>query len=433
MRNLKTFLSFILALSSPLIASSQIIGQFVKEFYPDAFQASNGIWYVPNEDGTAMLSWEYYMDTQKNYKTLATSNGGNGNIVIPSSVTNDGKTYTVTSLGYGAFYYCEALESLILPNTITLIKSYNFWYTKNLRSIYLPNSLQRNEGSFYNCDELEAVYISDLEAWFNINFTGSLSNPLNQAHKLYLNGELVTTITIPETITTIHANVLYGASCIKEITCHEGITEIGDRALANCVNLEKFTFNEGLITIGDNAFENCLSLENFVLPESLMVIEDCVFQGCETITEVKLPSNLKELGTSCFRDCYQLRKFVFPTRSFNMLTQQFNHCHSLMEVICNIPTPPYLTQDIFYDTPMLTAGTLYVPASSIEKYKEAKGWKEAYRIEGINEEAAVSTLFDDTTSKNYIYDLTGKKIISTLESLSPGVYIINGKKTYIRR
>lgn len=81
-----------------------------------------------------------------------------GDIVIPSTISHDGD-YTVTSIGYQAFYWCNELTSVTIPYTVTKIGNYAFKYCTALTSIELPSSVTKigNE-AFANCSKLEEMY-----------------------------------------------------------------------------------------------------------------------------------------------------------------------------------------------------------------------------------------------------------------------------------
>ena len=127
------------------------------------------------------VSCIYYNITNATKKTVAVTYGGGsysaysneytGNVVIPVSVIYNGTTYSVTSIGYGAFSYCSGLTSITIPNSVTSIEEY----------------------AFEDCDGLKEVHITDLDTWKNISFGNYEANPLNNYNaKLYLNGVEVT-------------------------------------------------------------------------------------------------------------------------------------------------------------------------------------------------------------------------------------------------
>ena len=127
---------------------------------------------VANADGVTIYYEYNYKKTELAVSYRGSSfdsyyNEYSGNVVIPESVTYDGKTYSVTSIGSAAFWECTGLTSVTIPNSVTSIGNY----------------------VFYACRGLESVYIFDLAAWCNISFSSDDSNPFCYAHHLFLNGE----------------------------------------------------------------------------------------------------------------------------------------------------------------------------------------------------------------------------------------------------
>ena len=103
----------------------------------------------------------------------------------------------VTKIGEEAFSHSEYLTTITLPKGITEI----------------------GDDAFYECSSLTAVYISSIEAWCKISFNNPSSNPLCYAEKLYLNGELVTDLVIPDGVTEIGYAAFFYCSSLKEVYC----------------------------------------------------------------------------------------------------------------------------------------------------------------------------------------------------------------------
>lgn len=163
----------------------------------------------------------------------------------------------VTSIGRGAFYRLRSLTSVSIPGSVKVVGASAFNFCEGLRSIVIPEGVTTIEGSaFASCDVLYSitipttlktfgqtvfasdcrgrnVKISSLEAWCNISFSGSYSNPLDcdgYGGTLILNGEIVKELVIPCSITEVKSMAFRGCYDIKTITIHEGVTKIGSSA-----------------------------------------------------------------------------------------------------------------------------------------------------------------------------------------------------------
>ena len=96
-------------------------------------------------------------------KTAEVSSGVkkySGEVVIPSSITVEGQEYTVTSIGWEAFYDCKGLTSITIPNSVTSIGYRAFYFCSGLTSVTIPNSVTSiEEDVFRYCSGLKSVTI----------------------------------------------------------------------------------------------------------------------------------------------------------------------------------------------------------------------------------------------------------------------------------
>ena len=202
-------------------------------------------------------------------------------ITIPNSVT---------TIGHGAFYNCTRLSEVTLPAGLTEISDRMFRGCESLKSITIPESVTNIGESAFSSSGLKNivipegvtvigewafawcyldsitisstvtgigssafvmgtwndrgpnhVYITDLEAWCGITFEDREANPLWDGATLYLNGEAVTELVIPEGVTTISNFAFYGSK-ITSITIPSSVTGIGDSAFSDCKSLTAITF-----------------------------------------------------------------------------------------------------------------------------------------------------------------------------------------------
>ena len=125
-----------------------------------------------------------------------------------------------------------------IPEGVKIIGDYAFSNCDGITDITIPDSVTYiGKGTFLGCKSLTNVHISDLSSWCNIEFTDSLSNPLHHADNLYLNGELVTQLVIPDDVTSISDYAFYSCDSITSVVIGDGITSISYRAFDNCDNL----------------------------------------------------------------------------------------------------------------------------------------------------------------------------------------------------
>lgn len=222
----------------------------------------DGIWYNLISKGkiaevTKMPSGGY-SDTiiiiRGNDKETIINSGGSysGTIEIPSKVTHQGEEYTITKIGDDAFNCSSKLTSITIPNSVTSIGERAFRYCGRLASITIPNSVTTiGNQAFEGCVGLTSVNITDLEAWCNIVFA---SNPLSYAHHLYLNGEEIKNLVIPNSVTSIGDGVFNGCSGITSVTIPESVTSIGGYAFKNS-GLTSIHLPSTITSIGENAFD----------------------------------------------------------------------------------------------------------------------------------------------------------------------------------
>ena len=223
------------------------------DFYVD------GIYYNMTSDATVGVTFR-----GSSYSSY--SDEYSGEIIIPSTVTYSGKEYSVTSIGDNAFYSCLGLTSVTIPNSVTSIGDKVFRWCDGLTSVTIGNSVTSiGSSAFDACSGLKSVNISDIAAWCNIEFGTWTANPLSYAHHLYLNGEEVKDLVIPD-----------------------GVTSIGNYAFADCDGLTSITIGNSVESIGKEAFSGCSGLTSVAIPNSVKSIEDKAFFGCDGLTSVHI-------------------------------------------------------------------------------------------------------------------------------------------------
>lgn len=210
---------------------------------------------------------------------------------------------SLTSLGNNAFENCVAIESVEIPNKVTEIPNEAFINCKALKSVTIPSSVAKiGKKAFFDCSPTLSLYIDDLSAWCRVE-REFLSFPLFKQSELYLNGELLTELVIPDGVKEIRSETFEGCVHIKSVVIPESVTKIGSLAFRECTNLVNVEIPNSVLFIGDGAFSRCSSLTSITIPENVEIgrgiIVECenlktVKQGDKILTKEEIASKMRE-------------------------------------------------------------------------------------------------------------------------------------------
>ena len=260
---------------------------------------------------------------------------GCNNSIIP----NDG---SVTIIGDGAFYDCNSLTSIVIPEGVTSIGAGAFGGCSSLTSITIPDSVTSIGDAFYNCSSLNEVYISDIAAWCAIDFESSSANPLYNGAELYLNGELVTALEIPEGVTSIGEWAFYNFDSLTSITISNSVTNIGGYAFYGCDSLESITVEQGnpiYHSAGNCIIETksktlIVGCKNSVIPAdgSVTSIGDYAFRSCNSLTSITIPDSVTDIGKYAFYNCSSLKTVTIGNGVTSIGDYAFSEYRSLTSI-----------------------------------------------------------------------------------------------------
>ena len=301
------------------------------------------------------------ISSSPNKVEVASNNCFAGALILPTTVVNSGKTYTVSSIAGSAFYNCANLTSVSIPNTVTSIGSSAFALCSNLISVSIPNSVTTIGGSvFRNCISLTSITIPD-------SVTQILSNSFFKCTNLAL-------VNLGNSLTSIGNSAFSGCSNLNSIMIPNSVTIIGDSVFSGCLGLNSITIPNSVTTLGDSAFYNCTSLSSVSISNNLSSIGHSVFQNCTSLLSVSIPNSVTSIGNFAFNQCTNLASLSIPNSVNSIGLSAFANCSSLSAVYCEIITPLVINTDVFKFVNQDSC-SLTVHNSSVNAYKSAANWK----------------------------------------------------------
>ena len=251
----------------------------------------DGIYYNIN-GSEATVTYKGIESTQYEYDY-------SGDVSIPSTVTYNGATYSVTTIGNNAFYSCNGLTNIDIPNSVTSIESHAFWDCTGLTSVTIPNSVTTiGNAAFAECSGLISITIPN-----------SVTTIGNAA---FAECSGLTSITIPNSVTTIGSNVFQSCSGLTRVTIPNSITTIGEGVFRFCSSLTSVTIPNSVTTIGDYMFQSCSGLTSVTIGNSVTTIGEGAFSGCTGLTSITIPNSVISIGGGAFSSCTGLTCIDIP-------------------------------------------------------------------------------------------------------------------------
>ena len=306
-----------------------------------------------------------YQAWNNNYSDLTTA-------VIPETVTYDGITYSVTSVGEDAFSNCSGLTSVTIGNSVTSIGRHAFYKCSSLTSITIPNNVTSiGESAFSSCSSLTSVTIGNSVTSIGMAAFARCTNLIS--------------ITIPNSVTDIEWGVVAFCVSLNSINVEEGNTIYDSRENCNAI----------IETATNTLIAGC---QNTIIPYDITDIGYGAFNGCSSLISITIPNSVTNIEEGAFAYCDGLTSVAIGNSIATIGYVAFGGCNSLKEFVCYAEEVPTMVNPVFLETPQSDA-TLYVPASALEDYKVAEQWKEFGTILPIQEtESALENTLSPVTN-----------------------------------
>lgn len=295
---------------------------------------------------TSDLTFELTADGN-GYVVSECNPSASGKVTIPA--TYNGKP--VTEIGDAAFFQCENISSVVIPDSVLTIGALAFAET-NLEKVVLGKGVQSVGTDAFDVNGfIDEVEVSDLSAWCKIAWESQHS--VMYSAKIMLNGKLLTKLVIPDDVTVINDYAFRGIEGLVTVTIPNQVTSIGDGAFYGCDNLVTVNMGDGVTSIGEFAFSQCDALKNLNLGKNVTHVEACAVAANNGLVSVTLPDSLTIIPDDMFFHCTNLQTVVLGKNVTTMGKNVFFGCENLKTV--TIPrTLTTMGDDVFADCPNLT-------------------------------------------------------------------------------
>ena len=291
----------------------------------------------------------------------------------------------VNNIGSYAFYGCNNLTSITIPESVTTIWNSAFEGCGSLTSITIPESVTYiSSSAFSGCRSLEKIVVipgnPNYDSRDNCNAiieigannlicgckTTNIPNNVTSICGCAFSGcSDLTSVTIPNSVTSIGSQAFYGCSGLTSITIPESVASIGDYAFRGCSGLTSITIPESVTSIGISPFSNCSGLESIVvnpsnpkydsrdncnaiietstnkflvgckrstISESVTSIGSQAFYGCSGLTSITIPESVASIGDYAFCYCSSLTSITIPKSVTSIGGYAFCYCSSLTSI-----------------------------------------------------------------------------------------------------
>lgn len=388
--------------------------------------------------------------------------------IIPEEVYYKGLYYKVTSIDEEAFFDCQNITEIVIPQTVETIGRCAFWrclgikklelkeglvsigqyafeYCRGLKKITLPESLEViNDGAFDDCRSLETIFIpkgvlfidgnvfTKCESLSSINVDKSNKRYLSEDGLLYSKDKTKIIscpinknvgLQIPEEVITIGKYAFYNSK-ISSVIFSKNIETIEERAFGGCNILKSLYFPNSNTNFGDYSFSSCEKLENVIFDSGSSTNNNIksfrFLQNCKSLTNIILPKDVR-IDNLNFEGCESLKKIILPANIRSISTDCFKNCYRLRTIVSEITSPDlvYVYDGSFKGITNLA--TLYVPKGLTETYKRLPYWKDFVDIAEVDN-------FDENDV--YLVVMSKKGGLTNIENINIncGTEIISLKK-----
>ena len=374
--------------------------------------------------------------TSQNSRSPYYSTYPTGALTIPDSVTYNGTTYSVTTIGNFAFNNCSGLTSVTIGGSVTTIGNYAFERCSGLTSVTIGGSVTTiGNYAFDNCSGLTSVTIGDsvttigarafldCSGLTSVTIGGSVTTIGDYA---FYHCSSLSSVTIPNSVTTIGIAAFYMCSGLTSVTIGGSVTTIADDAFYRCSSLSSVTIGGSVTTIGNYAFYMCSGLTSVTIPNSVTTIGGSAFNGCSGLAEIHSQANVApRLGGQTFSGVPDTIPVYIPCGSVSSYRSRWTHFSNFNEIF--LPTLTAQSSDTTMGTVAITTSPTCSDSIAVVTATANSGYLFDHWSDGSTSNPYTFTVTSDTTVIAYFVREEEPEGITDINKENVSVYVRDGR------
>ncbi len=235
------------------------------------------------------------------------------NAIIPDKVVYKEKTFLTTKIIKNAFFGCNLLSKVEIPDTVKSIGQSAFNRCKQLDRIFYKGTAEKWESVDKNGQRWKRQFLPGCVFYCKDDYSKGLEIEEGVIKGIGKCKDNV--IIVPSEATEIDDFAFNNNKKIVDVIFHKNVKSVGTSAFGGCVKLKKVIISNADCTIGKSAFYNCKNLREVELPKAIKSLKEGVFEKCMSLTKIEIPSSVVEIEEYAFSQCEKLHIVKVESKS----------------------------------------------------------------------------------------------------------------------